>query len=283
MTLRMPAYAAVLLLSGCASMSEIQPIAVRYTQSDYKKVMETATTPLNVDTQTDQSPMRAQILHENGLKFRLSGNTVVRGNASVRLTYQCDFSKGPTHGSALIGFQPAYPDPWGPPQNIASQAEIHVQCIPMSSAQRELQIAKDRARQAAAEALARQEQAAAAQRQAEEQHQALAQKQAHDAAQADRAARLAAEQTPAYKRARAIDEIRRDTLVIRRNQALMQREWQVGATSGFVDKEALHEAGEMIVSAQRWRAENWRLYKSLGGKATSIDQLLRITSTGAAH
>jgi hypothetical protein len=80
--------------------------------------------------------------------------------------------------------------------------------------------------------------------------------------------------TPEYKASEAAGQIRYAQRIIQSANKAIAEEKEIGAISGVMNFDRLHQAGEMIVFNKSVIKSQWGIYKVNGGKASSVDELL---------
>jgi hypothetical protein len=80
--------------------------------------------------------------------------------------------------------------------------------------------------------------------------------------------------TPEYKASEAAGQIRYAKRIIQSANKAIAEEKEIGAISGVMNFNRLHQAGEMIVFNKSVIKSQWGIYKANGGKAGSVDELL---------
>lgn len=186
------------------------------------------------------------------------------GGRALAVEFDCDYTKGETRGSAFISFE-------GPQWD----GSVAVRCVPMSPEEVALQRAeKAEKRRLAAEADERKKRAEADRLEMQK----AAERQREEQARARKAEqeRLAAlKETPEYKMREAAQQVRAAQRFIDDAERAMANEREIGRVSGYVNAARLREAGSMIVFYRNMQGAQWKIYKANGGKAISIDALLR--------
>lgn len=80
--------------------------------------------------------------------------------------------------------------------------------------------------------------------------------------------------TPEYKASEAAGQIRYAKRSIQSANKAIAEEKEIGAISGAMNFNRLHQAGEIIVFSNSVIKSQWGIYKANGGKASSVDELL---------
>lgn len=80
--------------------------------------------------------------------------------------------------------------------------------------------------------------------------------------------------TPEYKASEAAGQIRYAKRSIQSANKAIAEEKEIGAISGAMNFDRLHQAGEIIVFSNSVIKSQWGIYKANGGKASSVDELL---------
>jgi hypothetical protein len=80
--------------------------------------------------------------------------------------------------------------------------------------------------------------------------------------------------TPEYKASEAAGQIRYAKRIIQSANEAIAEEKEIGAISGAMNLNRLHQAGEMIVFNKSVIKSQWGIYKVNGGEARSVDELL---------
>ncbi len=179
-------------------------------------------------------------LEQAEIKFRemkLNGSMrwVKVNDVKIPLEYQCDFQKGGGETKGVASF--SHPQMDGVPE-----ANFSVRCSPLALDKIEEQKKAEREKTKEAD-----------------------RKNAEDARKA----------SPEYKARSAAHQIRVAQELIDDARKAIANEEEIGRVSGYVNKARLHEAGSRIVFYQNMQREQWAVYKSNGGTAKSVSELIK--------